>query len=176
MTQEMKTERLRLRPVRMEDVVAIHATLQDIEIARWLSRVPYPYGRADAEWFAGEVEAGRIPAYAVLDAEGFAGVIAIDPTLGYWFARDRWGRGYATEAGRALLEMHFATTAAEAVEAGYYDDNAGSGRVLAKLGFERVGPQMLPSMVLGHDVPGQRTRLTRARWEALVAQERRAAA
>ncbi|MFT6532413.1 MAG: RimJ/RimL family protein N-acetyltransferase [Limimaricola cinnabarinus] len=176
MTQELMTERLRLRPVCKADVKAIHAALQDIEIARWLSRVPYPYGRDDAEWFAGEVEAGRIPACAVIDADGFAGVIAIDPTLGYWFARDRWGRGYATEAGRALLDAHFSNGDAEAVEAGYYDDNAGSGRVLDKLGFELVGPQMLPSMVLGHDVPGQKTRLTRARWNALRAQERTAAA
>ncbi len=176
MTQELRTERLRLRPVCKADVDAIHATLQDIEIARWLSRVPYPYSRDDAAWFANEVEAGRLPAYAVIDDEGFAGVIAIDPTLGYWFARDRWGRGYATEAGRALLDAHFSGSEAEAVEAGYYDDNAGSGRVLAKLGFEPAGPQMLPSMVLGHDVPGQKTRLTRARWSALRDQERREAA
>lgn len=174
MTAELKTERLQLRPVRMEDAGVIHATLQDIEIARWLSRVPYPYGPGDAEWFAGEVEAGRIPAYAVLDDAGFAGVIAIDPTLGYWFARDRWGRGYATEAGRALLTAHFADPSVELVEAGYYDENPGSGRVLEKLGFEPVGPQMLPSPVLGHDVPGQKVRLTRARWEAHREEARRA--
>ncbi|SDE08991.1 GNAT family N-acetyltransferase [Limimaricola pyoseonensis] len=173
---ELTTERLRLRPVCARDVDAIHAALQDIEVARWLSRVPYPYGRGDAEWFAGEVEAGRIPAHAVHDAEGFAGVIAIDPTLGYWFARDRWGRGYATEAGRAVLAAHFADPAAETVEAGYYDENEGSGRVLAKLGFEPAGPQMLPSMVLGHDVPGQKVRLTRQRWQSLQDEARRKAA
>lgn len=174
MTTELTTERLHLRPVRMEDAAVIHATLQDIEIARWLSRVPYPYGPGDAEWFAGEVEAGRIPAYAVRDEAGFAGVIAIDPTLGYWFARDRWGRGYATEAGRALLTAHFADPGVALVEAGYYDENPGSGRVLEKLGFEPVGPQMLPSPVLGHEVPGQKVRLTRARWATLGEGARRA--
>ena len=175
MTQDLLTPRLRLRPVCAEDAQIIHETLQDIEIARWLSRVPYPYSRDDAAWFTGEVEAGRIPAYAILDAEGFVGVIAIDPTLGYWFARRAWGRGYATEAGQALLAAHFAQ-GAESVEAGYYDENPASGRVLEKLGFEPAGPQMLPSMVLGHDVPGQKVRLGRARWQALQGERRDRAA
>jgi len=34
---------------------------------------------------------------------------------------------------------------------------------------------LLPAMI-GHDVPGQKTRLTRARWNALRAHERTAAA
>ena len=101
---------------------------------------------------------------------------ASEVELGYWVAAGARGRGVATEAAGAATLFAFERLAAETVLAGHFTDNPASGRVLAKLGFELVGPQMLPSMVLGYDVPGQKTRLTRARWNALRAQERTAAA
>ena len=54
--------------------------------------------------------------------------------MGYWIARDHWGRGYASEAGRAALEVVRAL-GHRRVQAGHYVDNPASGRVLRKLGF-----------------------------------------
>ncbi len=167
MTGDLITPRLRLRPVTKTDVPAIHAALQDWDVVRWLSRVPYPYAISDAEWFAGEVEAGRIHSFAIQDGTGLAGVIGIDPTLGYWLARDRRGQGYATEAGKALLAGHFARPGAEAVNSAYFEDNTGSCRVLTKLGFESVGPTKLHSSAQDCEVPAQAMRLTPTRWHAL---------
>jgi RimJ/RimL family protein N-acetyltransferase len=58
--------------------------------------------------------------------------------LGYWIARDHWGRGYATEAGRGALEVARAL-GHRRVSAGHYVDNPASGRVLRKLGFRETG-------------------------------------
>lgn len=59
--------------------------------------------------------------------------------LGYIFAGAYRGRGYATEAGRALLEWGCAQPEVRGVIAGCAPDNRESIRVLEKLGLHRVG-------------------------------------
>ena len=58
--------------------------------------------------------------------------------LGYWVARAHWGRGFATEAGRALIEIAYTLGLAQ-LEASHFVDNPASGRVLEKLGFVATG-------------------------------------
>jgi RimJ/RimL family protein N-acetyltransferase len=59
--------------------------------------------------------------------------------LGYWIARPHWGRGYATEAGRAVLAIARDALRVRRLEAGHFTDNPASGRVLEKLGFRPTG-------------------------------------
>jgi ribosomal-protein-alanine N-acetyltransferase len=61
-----------------------------------------------------------------------------DIELGYTLARAAWGRGYATELGRALLAFAFGELGAERVVAQVEPDNAASRRVLEKLGMRAV--------------------------------------
>ena len=63
--------------------------------------------------------------------------------LGYWIARADWGRGYATEAARAVLDLAFHGLRLRRIEAGHFIDNTSSQRVLAKLGFAAKGSRML---------------------------------
>ncbi len=49
-------------------------------------------------------------------------------------ARDRWGRGYATEAGRVALEYAFETVGSDHVISIIHPENAASIRVAEKLG------------------------------------------
>ena len=58
--------------------------------------------------------------------------------MGYWIAREHWGRGFATEAATALLAIAD-TLGIERLEASYFSDNPASGRVLEKLGFKPTG-------------------------------------
>jgi RimJ/RimL family protein N-acetyltransferase len=63
------------------------------------------------------------------------------PELGFMFDESFHGRGYATEAVRALLERFWIEAAAEVadvVEAYVRPDNTGSLRVVAKYGFDYV--------------------------------------
>lgn len=60
--------------------------------------------------------------------------------LGYRLLRDRWGRGYATEAGRACLQYGRETLNLQNIIARVVPENTASVRVLQKLGFVRVRP------------------------------------
>lgn len=67
--------------------------------------------------------------------------------IGYVYKKEYWGLGYATEAGRALLDAYAASVVEEKalgrkmfyVEAGTGSENLASVRVLEKLGFRLVG-------------------------------------
>ncbi|HET9336851.1 MAG TPA: GNAT family N-acetyltransferase, partial [Sphingomicrobium sp.] len=53
-------------------------------------------------------------------------------------ARAHWGKGFATEAGRALIDIAKALKLPR-LEASHFLDNPASGRVLEKLGFKPTG-------------------------------------
>ena len=58
--------------------------------------------------------------------------------LGYWITRSRWGRGYATEACSAMIDIA-RTLGLPSIEGSHFVDNPASGRVLRKLGFRSTG-------------------------------------
>jgi GNAT superfamily N-acetyltransferase len=79
--------------------------------------------------------------------------------LGFWVARRHWGRGIATEAAAAVIEIARALRL-PAIEAAHFVDNPASGRVLEKLGFESrrvVAPRLCCAR--GEQVPARLYRL-----------------
>lgn len=73
---------------------------------------------------------------------GFAGFLRSAeeaPSLIYGIHPDFWGRGYATEAARAVLHYGIYGLALSKVGADVDEANAESVRVLEKLGLKRVG-------------------------------------
>ena len=58
--------------------------------------------------------------------------------MGYWIARSHWGRGYASEAGRAVVDIA-KTVGHKKLVASHFMDNPASGAVLRKLGFRQTG-------------------------------------
>jgi len=59
--------------------------------------------------------------------------------LSYGFRRDRWGRGYASEAAQAWVRHGFEEMGIEKIVADVEPENLASARVLEKCGFARVG-------------------------------------
>lgn len=59
--------------------------------------------------------------------------------IGYEFAPDVWGRGYATEAASAVAAYGFNELGVHRVSAWCIAENTGSARVLAKLGMQLEG-------------------------------------
>jgi RimJ/RimL family protein N-acetyltransferase len=59
--------------------------------------------------------------------------------LGYCLNQTEWGRGYATEAARTLLQWAFDTLDLNRVQSETDTRNIASARVLEKLGFELEG-------------------------------------
>jgi [ribosomal protein S5]-alanine N-acetyltransferase len=60
--------------------------------------------------------------------------------LAYHVVPSRWGRGYAAEAGGALLDAAWRETALDHVVAVAFEDNRASTRVMEKLGMTHEGP------------------------------------
>lgn len=84
------------------------------------------------------------PATASPDARGLGWDRADEVEVGFRYRRSAWGRGVATEAATPLVQVALADPATTAVVACARAGNAGSLRVLEKLGLERVGEVLLP--------------------------------
>ena len=56
--------------------------------------------------------------------------------LGYWIAEEYWGRGYATESSKRLIQYAFDDLNVKEIYATYRIENTASKRVLEKLGFK----------------------------------------
>ena len=143
-----RTERLLLRPGWAEDAPALAAAIADEMIVRNLATAPWPYRLRDAEAFLAQPRDPVLPSFLVFErtdgAPNLVGSCGLGrrPSgaveLGYWIARPYWGRGYATEAGRALIDIA-RTLGLGSLEGSHFLDNPASGRVLEKLGFVAVG-------------------------------------
>jgi RimJ/RimL family protein N-acetyltransferase len=72
--------------------------------------------------------------------------------LGFWLGRDWWGRGYATEATRAVLRHGFEVKRLPGFTSSHFVDNRASANVLRKLGFEPVGRCSIVCVARGHEV------------------------
>ena len=59
--------------------------------------------------------------------------------LGYWFLREAWGKGHATEASAAMLELGFRRLGFHRVWGQCHAQNAASARVMEKLGMTYEG-------------------------------------
>jgi RimJ/RimL family protein N-acetyltransferase len=64
---------------------------------------------------------------------------SVSGDIGYVLASDAWGRGYATEATRALLDFGFQGLALHRIWATCDVENRASARVLEKIGMEQEG-------------------------------------
>ena len=164
----LRTERLVLRPLVPDDIPDLVARLNDYDVSKWLTVVPFPYGPADAEDFLAYLDVrGPYDGFGLTrDSGPVMGVVGIDTSLGYWLGRDFHGRGYMSEAAAALVEHYFEVSGAAALGSGYFDGNAASARVLAKLGFRRIGAETVTSRAQGVEVTLNKMTLSRADWVA----------
>jgi RimJ/RimL family protein N-acetyltransferase len=146
-----RTPRLTLRPAWPEDAAALAVAIGHEEVARTLGGVPFPYSLADAHEWVGEPRTAHEPRFLIFAHDErqprLIGGIAIAAstggaalaTLGYWLTPAAWGRGYATEAGQAVVAMARHALPIDRLGAWHFADNPASGRVLRKLGFEPTG-------------------------------------
>ena len=161
------TERLRLRSLRRADIPAIVALLNDYEVSRWLTVVPFPYTQADGEEFLDFLDgADPLEALAIAAPEGMVGVVGIGSSLGYWLGRAHHGKGYMIEAAGALVDHYFTTRDAEVLHSGYFRGNGPSARVLEKLGFVSNGEERVKSRAQGIEVTLEKMILHRKDWAA----------
>ncbi len=157
----LQTARLVLRPFALSDAAHVQRLAGVHEVARMTANIPHPYPDGAAQSWIRGLEHSRSQGimnaselvFAVTDAAsgallGAVGLVQIPAharaELGYWIAHPQWGRGYATEAARAVLEFGFGTLGLERIDATYMTGNPASARVMQKLGmvFEGLHPRL----------------------------------
>jgi ribosomal-protein-alanine N-acetyltransferase len=145
---ELVTARLRLRPFGGADHDAIHAIYADPEVMRYVGHGAHrtPAETQTALRAYGDILDGRGYSFVAVCERasgtliGDAGLHPLggsgpDVELGYTLARSAWGRGYATELGRALVRHAFGALGVARVVAQVEPANHASRRVLEKLGM-----------------------------------------
>ncbi|MCS6921733.1 MAG: GNAT family N-acetyltransferase [Elioraea sp.] len=152
----LETPRLRLRPFRAEDLGPWCAMMADPDVVRFLgtgTQAGRPRSSEEA-WtlLATLIGQWTLRGYGMLAVEerasgrfvGRAGIVHLpawpEPELSYALVREAWGKGYATEACRAVLEWAWARFPFERLASYIAPGNTASERVAAKLGAVREGP------------------------------------
>jgi RimJ/RimL family protein N-acetyltransferase len=144
----LETERLLLRPYRLEDLDDLHAMFSDPEHMRWY---PEPFLREGSlDWLERQMARYRTRGYALWIVEdrrtgeflGTAGpnlltIEGVDEVEIGWHTRPgRKGEGIAPEAGAAARDWVFDNLEVDHVIALVRPENRPSGRVAEKIGMQ----------------------------------------
>jgi RimJ/RimL family protein N-acetyltransferase len=129
----------------------------------WYQEQPSGYGF----WAAEEKDTGAFIGWFHLRPDPDVGDPA-EPELGYRLMRTAWGRGYATEGSRALIDWAFVHQGARRVWAAAMALNVGSWRVMEKAGMRHVRTFWgeWPEKIPGDEHGDVEYALTREEWEA----------
>lgn len=140
----MQTRRLQLRALVPGDAARIAELAGTWEVASMTGRIPYPYSAEQAQHWLTDLAEGEVVFGITLNGEliGLCGYTADDgdtAEIGYWIGKPYWGQGYATEAARHVMEHGFTKGGIRRFVCCHFTENAGSQRVIAKLGFRLLG-------------------------------------
>jgi ribosomal-protein-alanine N-acetyltransferase len=157
----LETERLVVRPWEAADRDAFIGFTRDPEVMRYVHGRT-PYSEEEIEEFQARqarhlaefgVCMGALVEKATSRVVGVCGIQLLGTTgdyeIGWWLARDRWGLGYATEAGRAAMEHVLSMR--PRVLAIIDPENEASKRVVERLGMQYEG--RVTGAQLGHRRP-----------------------
>ena len=153
MLPEIRTDRLRLRRRRLDDLEFPVAMDMDPDVGRYL----YPHGwptveerrrvnrdRIVSNW----PEVGGVWAVEWADqgeSLGWCGLFPLEASglieIGYRYVPETWGKGVATEAAARVLEHGFREFGFDPIVAVTHPENTGSQTVLTKIGLRPGGLQ-----------------------------------
>lgn len=154
--QPLKTERLTLRSFGRDDVAAAFGFFGDPEVMHFSLNGPHPSHKQTEDFIATNINRQArlgFSIWAVIEqasdaligmcglAEFGHGVSGIE--LAYRLRRDRWGRGYGTEAGQAAVAHAFGPLGLDRLIAAVERENTPSIHVLEKCGFGFVRNQTI---------------------------------
>lgn len=166
------TERLRLRQLTHADAPAIKALFSDAQVLEFLVEPPVEL----IDWLNGHYK-NQVAARWGITLDGDDRVIGTvgfhrwdrqnrHADLGYDLMPAYWGRGYATEAARAVVDWCFERLNLHRMQADCTLGNVRSERTILKLGFLQEGVWREQYWEHGRFVDIQQFGLLRREWEA----------
>ncbi len=174
----LQTKRLRLRPLAAEDTDTLHAIFLEPGVRRFLlddTEMPRDWVQGVVQQSLDDFRGRRLGLWLVEErgAPGLAvGVCGFrdffePPQFQVIYAlRERvWGRGYASEALHAMLEVAFDDAGRDVVIGATDPPNVGSIRVMERCGMSPVEPALFDPPLEDAD-DGVFFRIDRARWRA----------
>ncbi len=149
---ELKTDRLTLRKMELEDVNDMYSYASLGEVCRYLLWAPHYNAEATRgyiEMVRRSYRRGEVADWAIsLDSEkrmigtvGFSGVDLENNSveLGYVLNPLYWGKGYAREALRRVIEVAFTELGAHRIQLRIMEGNVRSENVALACGFKKEG-------------------------------------
>lgn len=150
----IETERLTLRPFRLEDAEDVTKLCDNYNIYKTTLHIPYPYTLESAkEWILSHEQNRKedtLYQFAITDKNSgeLYGSISLsnrkihkNGEIAYWLGEEFWGRGFVTEASKAIIQFAFKEKNFHRVFAYYLKINPASGRVMEKCGMTYEGTQ-----------------------------------
>jgi RimJ/RimL family protein N-acetyltransferase len=146
---EIRTERLLLRPIAREDLDPYARMYADSEVVRYLGDPSTATREETALWVERAIRRNEREGWdlrSVLRADdgelvGRCGIAVLEidgvdeREIGFVLAREHWGRGYATEAARAMRDHAFGPLGLTRLASPIHPSNEASKRVAAKIGM-----------------------------------------
>lgn len=177
----LTTPDLVLRSPTLEDVPEITVLANNRKVSSMLESLPYPYYDKHAEEFILQVsrpDAGEC-VFAITHAEtgrlmGMCGLHLVKRRfdmahMGYWLGEDYWGRGYATQAARALVDLFFKAGTEDVLLMSVLASNTASRRVIEKCGGRFWKRESNYSSFFEKEMDVDHFRITRENWMGAIA-------
>ena len=141
--RRIETERLILRPIQIDDAQDVFEWAGDQEVNKFM---PYPLHNSVSqaeEWIRSLGEDKNEFVFCLKDTGEVIGGISMSYhdeyeayELGYNMKRKYWGKGYATEASKALIQWAYEELGVHDFFAKHANANHASGNVIRKCGFQ----------------------------------------
>jgi len=148
---QIDTAHLTLRSFTSADAEVVRQLADNINVARYTLNIPHPYPAGVAEkWIATHARLWKLRtsgtwAITLSADQSLVGAITLTwinrtrAELGYWIGEPYWGKGYCSEATRALIEFGFQQLELKQIMAEHLRGNPASGRVMQKAGMQHTG-------------------------------------
>ncbi|WP_313027983.1 GNAT family N-acetyltransferase [Soonwooa sp.] len=151
-----ETERLILRPLELQDADRLYLLDSNPEVMKYIG-MPALTAQEESvkviEMIRNQYQRFGIGRFAVVEKEsgllvGWSGLKFNDSEingfkdfyeLGYRFLPETWGKGYASETGKAFVDKFFDEMKLKNLYAYAHSENGASNHVLTKLGFTKTG-------------------------------------
>jgi [ribosomal protein S5]-alanine N-acetyltransferase len=142
----LSTERLLLRKLNLNDAKQIEELAGDYEVAKTTLTIPHPYPKGSATIFIQSVLDSDTYGLIQKESDQLIGMMTLKVhstyqrgELGYWVGKPFWGKGYGTEAARALVQYGFQSLNLHKIYAQAFTTNPGSWRIMEKIGMKYEG-------------------------------------